>query len=77
MRETERLARAAKPETSRIRSGDAGRDADIAALEQQLGDLLGLQVRIAHGPKGGSLTLAYSTLDQLDMICQRLTGERI
>jgi len=77
VRDTERLARAAKPETARIRSGDAGRDADLGALEHHLADLLGLSVRIAHGPKGGSLTLAYSTLDQLDMICQRLTGERI
>jgi ParB family chromosome partitioning protein len=77
VRDTERLARAAKPETARIRSGDAGRDADLAVLEHHLADLLGLSVRIAHGPKGGSLTLAYSTLDQLDMICQRLTGERI
>jgi len=53
------------------------RDADIAALEHQLGDVLGLNVRIVHGPKGGTLTLAYSTLDQLDMVCQRLSGERI
>jgi ParB family chromosome partitioning protein len=77
VRDTERLARAAKPETARIRSGDTGRDADLAALEHHLADLLGLSVRIAHGPKGGSLTLSYSTLDQLDMVCQRLTGERI
>ena len=47
------------------------------ALEHQLGDVLGLNVRIAHGPKGGTLTLSYSTLDQLDMVCQRLSGERI
>ena len=53
------------------------RNADIAALERQLGDLLGLGVRIAHGDKGGTLTLSYSTLDQLDMVCQRLSGERI
>jgi ParB family chromosome partitioning protein len=77
VRDTERLARAAKPEAARIRSGDTGRDADLAALEHHLADLLGLSVRIAHGPKGGSLTLSYSTLDQLDMVCQRLTGERI
>ncbi len=77
VRDTERLARAAKPEAARIRSGDSGRDADLAALEHHLADLLGLAVRIAHGPKGGSLTLSYSTLDQLDMVCQRLTGERI
>jgi ParB family chromosome partitioning protein len=77
VRDTERLARNAKPDT-RSRSGEGGgRDADLAALEHQLGDLLGLSVRIAHGPKGGSLTLSYSTLDQLDMVCQRLSGERI
>ena len=77
VRETERLARAAKPETTRIRSGDSGRDADLSSLERHLADLLGLAVRITHGPKGGALTLNYSTLDQLDMLCQRLTGEKI
>jgi len=77
VRDTERLARAAKPAEARIRSGDTARDADLAALEHHLADLLGLAVRIGHGPKGGTLTLSYSTLDQLDMVCQRLTGERI
>jgi ParB family chromosome partitioning protein len=56
-----------------IRSGDG--DADIAALERQLGDALGLNVRIQHGAKGGTLSLSYSTLDQLDMVCQRLSGD--
>jgi ParB family chromosome partitioning protein len=74
VREAEKLARQAKP--SKRKEG-AGRDTDIAALERHLGDVLGLNVRIAHGAKGGSLTLAYSTLDQLDMLCQRLSGERI
>lgn len=77
VRETERLARAAKPEPRARSGGDGGRDADLAALEHQLGDLLGLTVRIAHGPKGGTLTLNYATLDQLDMICQRLSGESL
>lgn len=77
VRETEKLARDAKPASQR-KSGEGGRpNADIEALERQLGDVLGLNVKIAHGAKGGSLTLAYSTLDQLDMVCQRLTGERI
>jgi ParB family chromosome partitioning protein len=76
VRDTERLAREAKP-TAR-RGGEGGmRNADITALENRLGDVLGLNVRITFGPKGGSLTLAYSTLDQLDMVCQRLSGERI
>lgn len=78
VRETEKLAREAKPESARRRQDAApDRNADIAALERQLGDVLGLNVRIAHGGKGGTLTLAYSTLDQLDMVCQRLSGERI
>lgn len=77
VRETEKLARNAKPATKRKGGEPAVRDADIAALEHQLGDVLGLNVRIVHGPKGGTLTLAYSTLDQLDMVCQRLSGERI
>lgn len=77
VRETEKLARDAKPNAQR-KTGEASvRNADIAALERQLGDVLGLHVRIAHGAKGGTLTLGYSTLDQLDMVCQRLTGERI
>lgn len=80
VRETEDLARNAK----RKRNGEGGRgergaspDADIAALERQLTDLLGVTVRVTHGTKGGTLTLGYSTLDQLDMLCQRLSGEPI
>ena len=52
-------------------------DADLAALERQLGDLLGLRVKVAHGKGGGTVALHYSSLDQLDMICQRLSGEPI
>jgi ParB family chromosome partitioning protein len=77
VRETEKLARAAKPATKRREGEISGRDADIAALERQLGDVLGLHVKVSYGPKGGTLTLNYSTLDQLDMVCQRLSGERI
>jgi ParB family transcriptional regulator, chromosome partitioning protein len=52
-------------------------DADLIALERQLGDLLGLKVQVTHKGEGGSVTLHYSSLDQLDMICQRLSGEPI
>jgi ParB family chromosome partitioning protein len=34
-------------------------------------------VKITHRPDGGAVMLNYSTLDQLDMICQRLSGEKI
>jgi ParB family chromosome partitioning protein len=52
-------------------------DPDLAALERQLGDMLGLKVQVAHKGQGGAVTLSYSSLDQLDMICQRLSGEPI
>jgi ParB family chromosome partitioning protein len=52
-------------------------DPDLAALERQLGDMLGLKVQVTHKGEGGAVTLQYSSLDQLDMICQRLSGEPI
>jgi ParB family chromosome partitioning protein len=78
VREVEKLARFGKP--GRERQGRLeikGAGADIEALERQLGDMLGLKVRITHKPDGGTVALSYSTLDQLDMICQRLSGEKI
>ena len=79
VRETERLAQRAKPprEGRASTRGGSAPDADIAALEQQLSDLLGLTVHVRHGQAGGTLAIDYSTLDQLDMVCQRLTGEAI
>jgi ParB family transcriptional regulator, chromosome partitioning protein len=79
VRDVEKLARSAKPGAgqSKARSARPAPDPDLAALEHQLADLLGLPVHISYGGKGGTLSLSYSTLDQLDMICQRLSGERL
>ena len=52
-------------------------DADLVALERQLGDILGVKVQVTHKGQGGQVILHYSSLDQLDMICQRLSGEPI
>lgn len=52
-------------------------DPDLAALERQLGDMLGLKVQVTHKGEGGTVSLHYSSLDQLDMVCQRLSGEPI
>ncbi|GAA3899459.1 ParB/RepB/Spo0J family partition protein [Sphingomonas limnosediminicola] len=82
VRQAEERAKQAKP----VSSNDSGRaarsaakpvDADLAALERQLGDILGLKVQVLHKGQGGSVTLHYSSLDQLDMVCQRLSGEPI
>lgn len=82
VRETERLVRTSGTSKSAPRSGkDSGGDrdnADIRAVETHLGDLLGLKVHISQkGASGaGAVTFEYGNLDQLDMLCQRLTGEK-
>jgi ParB family chromosome partitioning protein len=63
-------ARASTPSRRQI-------DPDLAALERQLGDMLGLKVQVLHKGQSGAVTLHYSSLDQLDLICQRLSGEPI
>jgi ParB family chromosome partitioning protein len=82
VRQAEALARKRRPggdEPSRsgIRLASAARDADLLALERQLGDLLGLKVTIQHKGGAGQVGVAFSSLDQLDLICQRLSGEPI
>ena len=84
VRQTEALAKRVKPGAgidAALARGSARNakpaDPDLAALERQLSDLVGLRVRISHSGSGGAVTLQYSSLDQLDMICQRLSGEPI
>ena len=55
-----------------------GRDPDIVAVERHLSELLGIGVAIQYAGEGkGALTMKFASLDQLDMICQRLSGEGI
>ena len=55
---------------------DAAGDADIMAVQNHLEDFLGLPVRITPDadPRSGAVTIRYRSLDQLDLVCQRLTG---
>jgi ParB family chromosome partitioning protein len=77
-RDTEKLARSNKAGSKPAApKGDMSPGADIEALQRQLGDILGLKVQIEHGASGGRVVVGYSTLDQLDLICQRLSGEPI
>jgi ParB family chromosome partitioning protein len=82
VRQAEKLAKQIKPgagiDIGRASARNAKPvDADLLALERQLGDILGLAVKVTHKGQGGAVTLHYSSLDQLDMICQRLSGEPI
>lgn len=78
VREVEKLARAgepARPKKPRAEGSPAG-NADIDAVQNHLEEFLGLTVRIksGDGPANGTVTISYRSLDQLDLICQRLTG---
>ena len=60
------------------KSIDGNRDPDIVAVERHLSELLGIGVAIQYAGDGkGTLALKFASLDQLDMICQRLSGESI
>ncbi len=77
VRQAEAKARRAKKGDGEMVITERRVDADLVALERQLGDMLGVRVRIANNGTAGTVTLHYSSLDQLDMICQRLSGEPI
>ena len=50
------------------------KDPNTAALERDLGNLLGLKVEIEDRGEVGTLKFHYASLDQLDDILQRITG---
>nr|WP_240048886.1 ParB/RepB/Spo0J family partition protein [Parerythrobacter lutipelagi] len=79
VREIEKMVRSPSGETTRRMprvSRDPAKDADIAAVQAHLEEFLGLSVKIKSDadPRTGAVTIRYRTLDQLDLICQRLTG---
>jgi ParB family chromosome partitioning protein len=77
VRQAEDAARSEKAPKAAVRKRAPTPDADLAALERQLSDMLGLKVEVVHKGEGGTVRVAYSSLDQLDLICQRLSGEPI
>ena len=52
----------------------SAKDADTRALEQDLSDALGLSVEIADRGGVGEVKVRYASLEQLDGLCQRLSG---
>lgn len=75
VRETENLARGGAAPRSKRKTAPADKDADTLALEQNISNALGLKVTIDFkGEEGGSVKIDYTTLEQLDDICQKLTG---
>lgn len=83
VRDVEKRVRA-KPDTGKTKSKGnkglpAGTNADIEAVERHLEEFLGMSLNIKpdSDPRSGAITIRYKTLDQLDLLCQRLTGGEI
>jgi ParB family chromosome partitioning protein len=71
VRQTEALAASkAAPSTTR---GEIARDPETEALEKDLSEKLGLRVQIAFDGRGGSVRIAYTSLDQLDGVIALLS----
>ncbi len=70
VREAERLAaRMAKP----VAKSSAGKDRDVARLEEALSERLGVSVNIGANQKGsGRITIHFDTLEQLDELLRRI-----
>ena len=75
VRQTEALARRSqedqKPKPAKSGVAQAS-SPDIAALEQDLADALGLKVGLSDKGGKGELVLSYGNLEQLDDLCRRL-----
>ncbi len=73
VRQTESLIKAGRSvPLVRTPRKSTGKDADSLALERDLGNLLGLAVEVRTKGAGGTLTLHFRSLDQLDALIHRL-----
>ncbi|MCW5721371.1 MAG: ParB/RepB/Spo0J family partition protein [Devosia sp.] len=75
VREAEALSQQREPPARSKPREETSRDADTVALERRLSDALGLSVSLSHSERGGRLEIRYRTLEQLDGICNKLTGQ--
>ena len=75
VRQTERLAKQAGSPAAKRSKRDRAKDADTEALENDLSASLAAPVSIKHDPTSGTGTIMirYSSLDELDGLCARLS----
>jgi len=74
VRDTEALGQGRRMVNKSMASGRTERDPNIVACEEEIASRLGLEVKIQPKRKGGTLTIRYSGLDQLEAVLSRLRG---
>src|SRR5215217_4357528 len=75
VREAEALSQQREMPARKRPADEPVRDADTVALERRLADVLGLSVSLNHSDRGGRVEIRYKTLEQLDALCHKLTGQ--
>lgn len=69
VRQAEKLAKGVKNKISKIKL----KPTDTLDLEQKMSEILGLEVIISdNGKRGGNIKIKYKTLDQLDLVTNKL-----
>jgi ParB family chromosome partitioning protein len=69
VRQAEKLAKGSKNKIPKIKL----KPTDTLDLEQKLSEILGLNVIISdNGKRGGNIKIKYKTLDQLELITNKL-----
>lgn len=76
VRAVEGLTREGKPASGKARKPTLEKDADTRQIEAELGAALGMRVTIDHipGTEGGTLSIRYADLAQLDDLLRALSG---
>ena len=72
VRQTEQLMQKSAESESRTAKAKKEKNADLRDLEETLTVRLGLKVTISEKKRGGSVSVQYKTLEQLDEFLKRL-----
>jgi ParB family chromosome partitioning protein len=76
VRQTEELVRAAQIPDERSAALPAAPDPDLQRLESTLRDALGTRVTLSPGRRGGRITIAWFTEDDLTRLVEQICGAR-
>ena len=76
VRETEKLVKTDGSDKPKPVKKPINKDADTVALEQDLSAATGMKIDLDHKPghEAGSMTIKYKSLEDLDRLCNLLSG---
>jgi len=73
VRQTEQMVRGGTFSSAKSRK-PAEKDPNVQALEEELSRTLGLQVKIKQNGRSGTMSIAFKSIDQLDILLKKLSN---